>query len=79
MLAAHLQETDRREAWQAYVAQMLWYANNCAYGAHGQKFDHPTWLDMIKPKTEDKRSGMEILQEVKERAKALLKKRKGGK
>lgn len=79
MLAAYLQEQDRQDAWQAYMAQMAWYANCALHNARGMKFEHPTWLDMIKPKTEDKRSGMEILQEVKAKAKTLLEKRKGGK
>lgn len=79
MLAAYLQEQERQEAWQAYTAQMLWYLNSAEYARMGKKFDHPTWLDMVNPKPQDNRSGMEIIEEVKAKALDLIKKRKGGK
>ena len=78
MLAAYLNEQDRQDAWQAYTAQMLWYLNNAMHRAMGNKFEHPTWLDMVHPKETDNRSGAEILEEVKEKIRARIKKRKGG-
>lgn len=65
MLAAWLHEQDRQDAWQAYTAQMLWYLNKAEYERIGKKFDHPTWLDMIRPKPKDERTGMEIVQDLK--------------
>lgn len=79
MLAAYLLEQEREEAHKAYTAQMLWYLNKAVYTAHGQKFDHPTWLEIAHPKPKDNRSGMEILEEVKGKLLERKKKRKGGK
>ena len=70
---------EREEAHGAFVAQMLWYLNRVEHERMGKKFEHPTWLDMLNPKEKDKRSGFEIKEEVKARAKALLERRKGGK
>lgn len=79
MLAAYLNEQERQEAWQAYMAQMMWYLNNAMHRAMGKKFEHPTWLDMANPKPQDNRSGMEIVEDVKMMLKNRKKKRKGGK
>lgn len=79
MLAAYLREQEREEAHKAFTAQMLWYLNSAEYERIGKKFDHPTWLDMIRPKPKDQRSGAEIIEEVKAKALDLIKKRKGGK
>lgn len=65
MLAAYLHEQERREVWQAYTAQMLWYANSALYRQMGKKFDHPTWLDMVNSKPQDNRSGAQIVEDVK--------------
>ena len=79
MLAAYLRGQERKEAHEAFTAQMLWYLNHAVYRMAGQKFEHPTWLDMMHPKETDKRSGAEILEDVKEKIRARLKKQKGGK
>lgn len=65
MLAAYLRGQEREEAHKAFTAQMLWYLNSAMFRANGQKFEHPTWLDIAHPKQKDNRSGMEILDEVK--------------
>lgn len=74
MLDAYLREKEREEEHKAFSAQMLWYLNVIEYTARGQKFEHPSWLDIVKPKEEDTRSGMEIVRDVKE--KLLERKRK---
>lgn len=79
MLAAYLHEQERREAWEAYTAQMLWYLNNAVHRTMGKKFDHPTWLDMVSPKPQDNRSGMEIVEDLKSMLRERKKKREGGK
>lgn len=78
MLAAYLHEQERRDAWEAYTAQMLWYLNSTEHARLGQKFEHPTWLDMMHPKEKDNRTGAEILEEVKAKIRARIKKQKGG-
>lgn len=79
MLAAYLRGQERKEAHEAFTAQMLWYLNHAVYRMAGQKFEHPTWLDISHPKPKDDRSGAEILDEVKEKIRVRLKKQKGGK
>lgn len=79
MLAAYLHEQERQEAWQAYTAQMLWYLNRAEHARMGKKFDHPTWLDMVNPKPQDNRSGMEIVEDLKSMLRERKKKREGGK
>ena len=79
MLGAYLHGQERQEAWQAYTAQMIWYLNRIEHERIGKKFDHPTWMEMIHPKPQDKRSGMEIVQDLKAKFMERKKKRKGGK
>lgn len=74
MLDAYLREKEQEDEHKAFSAQMLWYLNAVEYGARGQKFEHPTWLEIMKPKAEDTRSGMEIVRDIKE--KLLERKRK---
>lgn len=79
MLAAYLHGQERDEAHKAFTAQMLWYLNRVEHERIGEKFDHPTWMDMISQKKRDERSGAQIVEEVKAKALSLLEKRKGGK
>ena len=79
MLAAYLRGKEREEANRDFSSQMLWYLNRAAHERIGKKFDHPAWLDIAHPKPKDERSGAQIVEEVKSKALALLKKRKGGK
>ena len=79
MLAAYLHEKERKEAHEAFTAQMLWYLNRVEHEKVGKKFDHPTWLDMANPKQKDNRSGEEIVEEVKSKLRMMIEKRKGGK
>ena len=79
MLAAYLHEKERKEAHEAFTAQMLWFLNRIEHERANKKFDHPTWLDMINPKKKDGRSGAQIVEEVKSKLRRMLKKRKGGK
>lgn len=74
MLYAYLRAKEQEEEQKAFSAQMLWYLNVIEYKARGQKFDHPSWIEIMKPKEEDGRSGMEIVRDVKE--KLLERKRK---
>lgn len=65
MLAAYLRGREREEAYKDFTAQMMWYLNHAVHKMDGQKFVHPTWLDIANPKPKDTRSGMEIVDEVK--------------
>lgn len=75
MLAAHLHCQQQEQMHKAYIAQMLWYQNYAVYKLAGQKFEHPTWLDMVKPKEQDERSGYEIVQDVASKLRERRKKR----
>lgn len=79
MLAAYLYEQERRDTWEAYTAQMLWHLNSAEYARIGQEFKYPAWLDIMHPKEKDNRTGAEILEEVKAKIRARIKKQKGGK
>lgn len=79
MLAAYLRGQEREEANRDFTAQMLWYLNRAVHKATGREFDHPTWLDIAHPKPKDNRTGAEILEEVKAKIRARIKKQKGGK
>lgn len=73
MLVGHLNECGRQRAWQAFMAQMLWYANQAAY--HGE-FKHPTWLELENKKPEDTRTGRQIIDDLVEKLKTRQKRRK---
>lgn len=75
MLAGHLNERGREKAWEAYMAQMLWYANQAAY--HGE-FKHPTWLEIEKKQPEDTRTGRQIVDDLVAKLRARQEMRKRG-
>lgn len=66
-LGAYLAEKSKHELWQTYTAQMLYLVNNALY----KGFTVPAYADLIKDKTQDARSGREIID-------GLVKKLEGG-
>lgn len=75
MLAAHLNMRIREESCREYTAQMLWYLTGAVYKGFGGKFDYPSWAQMVNPNPDDDRSGMEIVEEIKEKMRERKRKR----
>lgn len=74
-LAALLHQQEQEDTWRSFTAQMLWYLNRAVHKSRGMKFDHPSWLDIAKPRQEDARTGEQIVTGVIAQLRARRKKR----
>lgn len=72
-LAADVSAVKREEAWQQYMASVVWTLGNAAY----KNYPIPKYDDLLKPHTAtDTRSGREIFDSVTADLRARVERRK---